>query len=346
MEDEIRDIGADETTLLDGSAMPDETTLLDAATDDATTLLDDAATDDATTLLDDAATDDATTLLDDAASDETTLLEGAATDAIETDDIAPDETGLFTETDLLEDDLPEEEPADEDQPNDEFPDESDEEYDRRMMITAVVGALVFVLALFAGIALSGVGGRLFHLFFMPAPIDEAPATLLAPQSPTQPTTSNKPSSTSSAPVNAGANAADVTDARPRNGTPETPQFEDPLEEEELEEGLEEELEPEPEPEPEPTPAPTPTPEPSQPAEEEKTWVDEQGHFEDVYETQLVEVGQNWVVDVPSEPIVEVVDGVEVVTGYTEEQGHFEPIYEEQQVVVGQEWVIDVPGHWE
>ena len=327
MEDEIRDIGADETTLLDGSAMPDETTLLDAATDDATTLLDDAAT------------DDATALLDDAASDETTLLEGAATDAIETDDIAPDETGLFTETDVLEGDLPEEETADEDQPNDEFPDESDEEYDRRMMITAVVGALVFVLALFAGIALSGVGGRLFHLFFMPAPIDEAPATLLAPQSPTQPTTSNKPSSTSSAPVNAGANAADVTDARPRNSTPETPQFEDPLEEE-LEEGLEEELEPE------PTPAPTPTPEPSQPAEEEKTWVDEQGHFEDVYETQLVEVGQNWVVDVPSEPIVEVVDGVEVVTGYTEEQGHYEPIYEEQQVVVGQEWVIDVPGHWE
>jgi hypothetical protein len=164
----------------------------------------------------DAATDDATTLLDDAASDETTLLEGAATDAIETDDIAPNETGLFAETDL-----PEEEPADEDQPNDEFPDESDEEYDRRMMVTAVVGALVFVLALFAGIALSGVGGRLFHLFFMPAPIDEAPATLLAPQSPTQPTTSNRPSSTSSAPVNAGANAADVTDARPRNNSAPT-----------------------------------------------------------------------------------------------------------------------------
>ncbi|MBQ6650298.1 MAG: hypothetical protein IJM67_03515 [Atopobiaceae bacterium] len=177
MEDETKDIGADETTLMDGAA------------DGATTLLSDAA-------------DDATTLLDGAADDATTLLSDVASGAAVTEAIAPDETGLFAETDILETSPSEDEAVDEYLPSDEFPEESDDEYDRRMMIMAAVGAVVFVLAIIAGLALSGAGSRLFHLFFVPAPIDEAPETLLAPEEPTQPVADTRPTTTPSGPVNA------------------------------------------------------------------------------------------------------------------------------------------------
>ena len=116
------------------------------------------------------------------------------------------------------------------------------------------------------------------------------------------------------------------------------------------------------------------------------WVDEQGHYEDVYEAQNVWVGNHYVVDTAArdEPVYEEVKtywcgcgkfettdpdafyehtyqhslneevfggGIyypekQVGTKHYDEVGHWEDDYETRQVVVGQRWVVDVPGHWE
>ena len=116
------------------------------------------------------------------------------------------------------------------------------------------------------------------------------------------------------------------------------------------------------------------------------WVDEQGHYEDVYEAREVCVGNHYVVDTSAwdEPVYDSVlvyacncgyettspsdmrahseqhldngDGMVGMGQYYrddivdyihhDEVGHWVNDYETQQVNVGQRWVVDVPGHWE
>lgn len=122
--------------------------------------------------------------------------------------------------------------------------------------------------------------------------------------------------------------------------------------------------------------------PGQPQEQrQRTWVPEQGHYEDVYESQEVKTGQRWVEDsaawdeqVPDGERIVCSDGTvwhdmgscdahmeevalaggsvsyrvetEYRTVHHDATGHYEDIYESQQVKTGRRWVVDVPGHWE
>ena len=124
---------------------------------------------------------------------------------------------------------------------------------------------------------------------------------------------------------------------------------------------------------------------SAPAEPAKRWVEEQGHWEDVYESQEVKTGTRWVVDqeawdedvyetrsywafsdgytteseedgrnymyqkkIEGNPVTGgvVTDQVYAGTIHHDEVGHYEDVYETQQVKTGSNWVVDVPGHWE
>ncbi len=110
---------------------------------------------------------------------------------------------------------------------------------------------------------------------------------------------------------------------------------------------------------------------------EPRWVEEQGHWKDVYETRHVDdryvvdreaydeatTKRTWVTsDGQSFDSAEAAEGYvaehtsdeaeityEVVESpgepiHHEEEGHYEPVYDD--VVSGQEWVVDVEGHWE
>ncbi|MBQ6491503.1 MAG: hypothetical protein IJI88_04440, partial [Atopobiaceae bacterium] len=233
--------------------MEDETTLLSGDDAGETMLL---AGDDAgeTMLLADEAASE-TVLLSDEAADETALLSDEAETALLADE--PERDGL---------DVPVEEAtlvidgagAEDDDVSEEDAEVLDDNYERRMMLYGAVGAVVFVLAIAAGLGLSGLGGRLFHLFFE-APEIEAPPVVETDEQEAPATPTPVPSSTSTAPVNAGGNAADVSDVTPRASSDEGRATDDQVVLPEVEPVEEYEVQPEIEPTPEPEPEPEPTP---------------------------------------------------------------------------------------